>query len=191
MGIESITPTPGTPTASICGVKKKIDGKMMWLKGSSPTLDDESRSPYHERAAYLISEMLGMKLVPLTILVLEDGKVASAMRWVRGCRSYDTRVSAESESMMRAFDYIIANTDRHGGNWMVKPSGIVWAIDNAYSFRANDPYYPYKTKLSRKIRRIIRHVISDPAYFYEQLTPLLSQAEIDAVIKRMKRILKK
>jgi len=185
--LQTVKPTPGTPTALFRGRKGKIDGIPVWLKGVSPTGDnDESHSPYHERAAYIINEMLGLGLVPSTILHLVDGEVVSAMKWVRGKRPCQPQ-----PPLLEMFDYLICNTDRHGGNWLVKPSGRVWAIDNAYSFRdyryADDFDY---VELPTKIKQKMQDVAKDPRKFYRQLGGLLDRKQITAVIKRIKVVLK-
>lgn len=187
--LKTVTPIPGTPTASIYtyngkrGKEGKIDGIPVWMKGESPTPGDYDRSPYCERAAYVVDEALGFRLVPPTILHLHDGKVVSAMKWVRG--SYPT---ISRPPLLYIFDYIINNDDRHSGNWLIKPSGRVWAIDNALSF---SPYVGdiVGYELPDKIRVKIVEVLKDTRKFRRRLKALLNKEQIDAVIKRMRKVL--
>jgi len=154
--MRSVTPKRGTPTAKLYGCngsgeQAEIDGVTVWLKGESPTYDwnDRANSPYKERAAYLVDRMLNLKLVPPTVLLLFDGKVVSAQRWVNG-----NRPSYAEPAIIVVFDYIIANSDRHDENWLIE-NGKVWAIDNAYSFILTD-YFNTATELRR-----LRYSIND------------------------------
>src|SRR3972149_4554351 len=106
MKLTTVTPRPGTPTAKFRGKRGKIDGITVWLKGESPC-DTNGRSPYYERAAYVVDETLGLGLVPPTILYLCGGEVVSAMKWVRGKRPCISR-----PPILDMFDYLIANIDR-------------------------------------------------------------------------------
>jgi len=182
--LKTVTPTPGTPTAQCRGKRGKIDGIPVWLKGESPAGGDDSQSPYHERAAFIVNEILDFKLVPPTILHLEKGEVVSAMKWVRGKYPHIT-----IPPLLMVFDYIISNSDRHNGNWLVKPSGRVWAIDNALTFHTGVGDY-CDGELPDKIRTNIKRALKDTRTLRRRLSPLLEKDRIDALIKRMRTLVR-
>ena len=185
--LKTVTPTPGTPTASFRGKRGKVNGVSVWLKGESPSGGDSySRSPYQERAAYIVNEMLDLKLVPSTILHLVDGEVVSAMRWVRGTCPF----GIVKPPLLNMFDYLIRNSDRHSGNWLVKPSGRVWAIDNALSFHMYADDFYGDDELPNKVRVKLKKVVRDTRTLRRRLEPLLENEQINALIERMRNVLK-
>jgi len=209
---KSISPPPGTPVASSLdsryggGRKGKILGVPVWLKGISPTCEklNYDRSPYYERAAYIISEMLGLNLVPPTILYLLEGEVVSAMKWMtRAEAAWDRAEETDPQWKLRldVFDYLIGNTDRHCGNWLITKTGRVWAIDNAYAFNFasydngrgyGDEFDLRKgSKLPTKIVLKMRQTVENPDYFRSQLNGLIDKEIIEAILKRMEKIVKK
>lgn len=190
---KTITPARGTPTASFRGgitgrgKKSKIDGISVWLKGDSPCQSLDSQSPYNERAAYIVNEVLGLRLVPPTILYIYKGEVVSAMTWVCG-----KHPRCERPPLLVMFDYLIDNPDRHYGNWIIKRSGGVWAIDNALSFDSDvRDYYHGSVKLPRKIKKNMLAITKNSKDFRKQLKNLLDRKQITAVIERMKIVLNK
>ena len=198
MALRSITPKEGTPTASISGngwrssngEKTTISGIVVWIKGQSPTWESTPElSPYNERAAYLVNKMLGLRSVPTTVLRLKNGKLVSAQRWVKGKKPNMTHCPP----ILNLFDYIIRNNDRHAGNWLIKPSGKVWAIDNAYSFTDRGSQVPDckelpeddKTKLKKKLQSIL----AEPQKIHKMLDSLIGKEKTDALISRMADVL--
>lgn len=195
--MKSIIPKKGTPTAKVKGIyfrgkRKRIDGVTFWLKGESPVgyKDKDANSPYYERAAYLVSRMLRLRLVPYTAITLENGKVASAQRWVKGKRP-TMRVTA----LLEVFDYIIANTDRHHGNWLIS-RGRVRAIDNALSFGCGDLIHNdlrrYIDELSTTERAELMErlelVLADQEKLHKRFDCLIGKRKTDALIDRMRTV---
>ena len=180
------TPKDGTPTSENGSKKVVIGWVTVCIKGKSATGADYSLSPYRERAAYLIANMIGLRdLVPPTALHTLDGKVVSIQKWVRGGQpsSYDM------PNDLRLFDYIIDNTERHTLNWLTRPNGKVWAIDNAYSF--NSGLLPYKTShipVPPKIILRLEMLVAYPDSVYRRLGKLLSKQEIEEVLMRMANV---
>ena len=89
-----------------------------------------------ERAAYLVSMALGWDLVPLTRIVQHKGKVGSIQNWVDGTTKSDKTLETYSNKFIweaGLFDILIANIDRHSGNWLTKGNQAV-LIDHGYSF---------------------------------------------------------
>jgi len=193
--MRSITPKKGTPTAQLynkkgSGQKSKIDGVTVWLKGESPTWADDRQSPCNERAAYLVNRMLRLNMVPTTVLRLHEGKLVSAQKWVTGKVPTNT-----CPAMLRVFDYIIANCDRHEGNWRVDGKKV-WAIDNAYTFteRENGTYeLSHLQDLSNariaRLKKWLERALADKETLHKKFDSLLGESKTDALIKRMEHAL--
>lgn len=185
--LTTITPRSGTPTHEGWnrGKKDEIDGIKVWLKGNSPTIGDGSISPYNERAAYIINIMLNLKIVPLTVLHLIDGKVVSAQKWVYGVRPTISR-----PPLLIMFDYIICNSDRHGGNWLIKARGGFWAIDNAFTFSSLEVAdFWCDGELPDGTKQKIREALKNTREFRKQLDNLIDRKQVTAVLERMKKVL--
>lgn len=191
--MRSIIPKEGTPTAMFRGKRAEIDGTTFWLKGASPARHNDNRSPYNERAAYVLDRMLNLKMVPTTMLILVEGKVVSAQKWIEA-----DRPRKNPSALLRVFDYIIENTDRHEGNWLVKDKKV-WAIDNAYGFgtyvddgRSVRNYYAVGITKRERAKLITRLeiVLADEQKIHEKLNCLIGKEDTDAVIKRMKQVLR-
>jgi len=92
----------------------------------------------NEVAAYQLSEELGLKVVPPTVLKEQYGQRSSLQTWQTDCKS-GKEVSAKDidPATMRKtliLDHVINNPDRHGNNYLVKEDGTLSAIDNGSAF---------------------------------------------------------
>ncbi|MBT3984246.1 MAG: hypothetical protein HOE90_23020 [Bacteriovoracaceae bacterium] len=114
-----------------------------------------SREAQREVAAYEFSEIVGLELVPPTVLKKEGAGAYSLQTWVEDGRTAkqwrDYIRAGNTEGLpvkeadlvkrsvdpnLRFFDQIIGNRDRHIRNYMYRPDGTIVAIDNARSFMA-------------------------------------------------------
>jgi hypothetical protein len=190
--LKTVTPKEGTPTANwkcCSGKKVTICGVKVWVKGVSCN-EDWQKSPYNERAAYLVDKMLHLNLVPITVLRLRSGKVVSAQRWIKS-----TKLKGNKPPILHLFDYLIHNTDRHDGNWLMQ-GNKVWAIDNAYSFYTSDyaRFYNNAQDLSpiyrAKLRKRLQLVLAEPQKIHEKFDWLIGEHETSALIDRMIRIVR-
>jgi len=107
-----------------------------------------------EIAAYRLSKLLDYHFVPPTIPMEVDGEIGSAQLFlpystVGGdlSRSDELRFSPHlnefQKGQAQAFDYLIGNYDRHGGNWLYTTFGTtnprLIAIDHGLSFPRGFP----------------------------------------------------
>lgn len=98
-----------------------------------------------ERAAYLVDLFLGFGLVPTTVIRELRGEIGSAQEFIPDAMmGLDCSISDLSEEnyvneLMKlwVFDCIIANRDRHNGNFLAK-DGKIYAIDHGRSFGWTD-----------------------------------------------------
>jgi hypothetical protein len=115
------------------GCWKPLDGEKLGLRG-------EIKGAYYKReaAAYSVAKSLGLDdLVPETY-IRDDPEhgVGSLQAWVWNGRAGALDSNQYPEDVVRAgfLDFIIENSDRHGGNYFVTDGGKIQLIDNGLSF---------------------------------------------------------
>ena len=118
-------------------------------RGEAPLHDFPDGTLYRrERAAYLVSEGLGWRLVPPT--VVRDGPhgVGSVQLYIehRPRASYFTLKGVRDGDLRRfaVFDTVVNNADRKGGHCLEAMDGHIWGIDHGLTFHAQ-----------RKLRTVI------------------------------------
>ena len=154
-----------------------------------------------EAATYQFAQILGLGyLVPPTVLRMVDGKPHSLQLWaywLSGCESYNAKINYGSPAFrdLLFLDCIIANNDRHQGNFLVLPPNRVRAIDNAYTFPTDQAHYSpkysnpqSKKPLSRRHIRILTTHLSSPTWKAPLLT-LLGEDAVRETENRMQNML--
>tara|TARA_B100000686_G_C16593679_1_gene864785 strand:+ start:124 stop:912 length:789 start_codon:yes stop_codon:yes gene_type:complete len=178
---------------------KTIQGVYKPGKGER-TLHDFPPNLYkREVAAYKLAQTLEWDLVPPTIL--RDGPFGEgSVQLYIPCdynKHYftvrDNPNSAYEITRLAAFDLIANNADRKAGHVLVDPNDHLWAVDNALCF-----HHQFK------IRTVIwdfagtalpKNLLEDLTRFIDvdisqDLTDLLTNLEIDALITRTKALMK-
>lgn len=92
-----------------------------------------------EVATYRVDRLLGIDLTPMTVPArivdaAGDTLTGSAMYFVEGAAT-PAEVGAEKPDLLRFFDAVIGNSDRHRSNWLVLPDGRAVAIDHNRAFQ--------------------------------------------------------
>ncbi|HSR70208.1 MAG TPA: hypothetical protein VLU25_19925 [Acidobacteriota bacterium] len=161
-----------------------------------------------EVAAFRLSRMLGLKVVPPTVLREVDGKMGSMQAWVENATMDKERRAQGNEPpdewlwiaqmlTMHFFDNLIANTDRHQGNLLIDPDWNIWLIDHTQGFRRfrslHDPdkvqyidreVWENLLKLDRKaLERAFSDVLRDP-----EIRALAHRR--DLIVKQVKKLIK-
>jgi hypothetical protein len=135
----------------------------------------------HEPAAYALSELLGLGMVPPAVKRSVNGKPASVQIWVedsmleiqreeRGVPPPDSRSYLLQLYQMRVFDNLINNLDRNQGNIVFDSDWRVWLIDHSRAFVRDR-----KLPSPQVVRRVERG-------FWERLRSV-SDEELDAAIE--------
>lgn len=154
-----------------------------------------------ERAAYLVSEMLGFDFVPPTVIREVDGQVGSLQRFIEGHNLgldhiWDSEERRTEEfAKLLIFDYIIWNMDRHGANYLVKDERVL-AIDHGNCFgNASSRFVQIRSATDTPISEELTQGLNE---FMEQednidslvalLKEHISDKEIDSCVKRLKKI---
>ena len=150
-----------------------------------------------EVSAYLLSEELGLHLVPYTIL--REGPFGPGMvqEWIEIDEELDIVEIAQSTHpairAMALFDAIINNTDRKYGHILPKNNEEIFGCDHGVTFH-EDPklrtvlWQFTNEKFTRAERKIIENAIEvSKALLSEHLT----DREIEALIERSRQLLER
>jgi hypothetical protein len=148
-----------------------------------------------EVAAYELDKLLGLGLVPPTVLRDVEGKHGSLQLWVDGCREWQESAaeplsleSSQSLSRIRTFDELLGNRDRDRGNLLVDPAGNFLLIDHSRAFIAEKELSPalperFDGNLLGKMRAL------DKRQLMQAVRGLLSEAQVEALLARRDSIL--
>lgn len=94
-----------------------------------------AHSGHSEVAAYKLSELLGLGVVPPTVYYNHKGKMGTLQKFIKNGRTgQDDGVANEEDGRkIVMLDVIIGNGDRHNGNFVVDSTGKTWAIDHGHA----------------------------------------------------------
>ena len=167
------------------------------IAGERPLWDfPDGALAHREYAAFLVSEYLGLNLVPLTIL--RDGPYGEGMvqEWINIDESIDlgSFFSTDNADLraMAFFDAIINNTDRKIGHLLPTASGELLGCDHGVTFHeenklrtvlwqwAGDSLTEPELTLLNKLATGLDNDLD--------LTPYLKPSEIFAIKKRISRL---
>ena len=170
------------------------------VAGERPLWDfPEGCLAHREYAAFLVSDLLGFDLVPLTIL--RDGPYGPGMvqQWIDIDESIDlSQFFSTDHPKLRAmalFDAIINNTDRKIGHLLPLNQERVLGCDHGVTFHtedklrtvlwqwAGDPFTAEEIALLEKARSQINGKLG------ELLSPLLTELEILQIERRVSDLL--
>ena len=170
------------------------------IAGERPLWDFADGSLAHrEYAAYLVSEALGFHIVPLTIL--RDGPYGLGMvqEWITLNEEIELANFFSTNNprlrSMALFDAIVNNTDRKIGHLLPVNVDEVYGCDHGVTFHvedklrtvlwqwADDPLTDSEMEILRRAEILLNNDLA------KQLEPLLTKAEIDAILMRVERLL--
>jgi len=173
-------------------------------RGERPLWDfPEGTLAMREVAAYLVSESLGWALVPPTIL--RDGPHGPGMVQlymdVDHEQHYFTFGDRHVKEARRVavFDAIINNADRKAGHLLEDSEGRVWAIDHGVCFSPEPKLrsviwdfagQPIPPGMLHDLREF-RHQLGRQSEFVHSLEKLLDPEEIEAMRRRLDRLIAK
>ena len=172
------------------------------IAGERPLWDfPDGNLASRERAAYLISQALGINCVPLTIL--RDGPfgVGAVQEWIDIDESIDLELYfREDRPELRAvalFDAIINNTDRKIGHLLPTVAGTLYVCDHGVTFHVDDKLRTVLwqwagASLVPREREMIETLISSiDNNEIPELAQLITEAEIRALRERCEDLLAK
>ncbi|WP_413294274.1 hypothetical protein ACLSU7_04065 [Bdellovibrio sp. HCB185ZH] len=161
------------------------------------TTVDEIDTAKSEVAAYNIDKYLGLNSVPVTVMKEYKGEVGTVQYRVKNLKDQaPNEVFADDPDQLGFFDYLVANGDRHGFNYLQKEDGKLVAIDHGLSFgggRGKDPFVTFQgnvgaldknLRAQEKMTKSIESGGRNVASMKEQLAELKRrESELQSAIK--------
>jgi uncharacterized repeat protein (TIGR03843 family) len=172
-------------------------------RGERPLWDFAPGLYRREVAAYVLSEALGLGVVPPTVVRPDAPLGEGSLQWFVNADFAEHYFSLYGErpdlhDQLRAiavFDAIANNTDRKSGHCLLEVAANadgdqVWAIDNGLCFAADDKLRTVIWEfagepLTHELRRAAGCAVDPPA----ELEALLDDDEITAISARARRLL--
>ena len=154
-----------------------------------------------EFVAYKIDRILGLNIVPISVLRAVKGELAvcteyiegkSGYLFIQGADVYDkiNEIPAFEWQKMALLDWIIGNTDRHVGNFVVEDgTNKLWAIDHGLTFPEHTMYGTLEgyNSFPHLILQRLKELAIDYAYdIPDSLLQVLTPENKEACIKVMK-----
>jgi hypothetical protein len=151
---------------------KSVTGVYKPQRGERPLWDfPDGTLCYRERASFLVSEALGWKIVPPTVLREGPRGLGSLQFYVDHDPDYHYFSFDESltAQLMRLslFDVLVNNADRKGGHCIVDSQGHLWGIDHGITFHA-----------ANKLRTVIWNFAGNPI-------PQILMDDVEALCARL------
>ncbi len=154
-----------------------------------------------EPAAYELSEMLGMHVVPPAVLRKYNGESGSVQIWVEKAMTETDRSGKKiaipdvgrwnrQMNRMNVFDQLIYNTDRNRGNIIITGDWQVWLIDHTRAFRRIDKLLDPKVVKQCERTMFEKMKALDEPTLQQRLGPYLRRPEIKTLLKRRDIIVK-
>lgn len=178
------------------------------FKGQQEKLADGTTEMYFQdsykadMAAYVLSRMLGMDMVPPAVTRQVEGQDGIVQIWIEGLTSYESWLedgnSGQPGSLyfqrqvkdMKTFDLLIRNIDRHSRNINWDSTWNLWLIDHTRSLakdatlRKSDSFKGCSRDLFQAIRDLNKGALE------AALSPYLAGFEIKALLKRRDKLVK-
>jgi len=174
-------------------------------RGERPLWDfPDNTLAQREVAAYMVSDALGLDLVPCTVL-REDVPVygpGSVQQYIDYDPEYHYFNFTDEDKGRLApvvlFDLLINNADRKGSHVLIeKDTGKLWAIDHGLCFHEEDKLrtvlwdpagQPIPANLRTRLAAV-QGLLKAGAQLRLDLAPYLAEAEIEAMRRRAKVLL--
>ena len=152
-------------------------------------------------AAYRLDRMLGLGMVPVTVVRTYDRKPSSFTWWVDDVmmdekKHYLEKIAAPDAAawnhqiwVVRVFDQLIYNVDRNLGNLLIEHTWRIWMIDHTRAFKV---FKDLKTPkdlgdhCERKLLAALRRL--DGATLKTAMKDLLMPGQIEGLLGRRDRI---
>lgn len=151
--------------------------------------------------AYRLDRMLGLGMVPVSVVRRYQGKDAGFTWWVDDVMMDErTRLQRKLAApdppawnaqmwVVRLFDQLIYNTDRNLGNLLIDTRWRIWMIDHTRAFKVLDELRSPKNLAPRCARGLLAALRRLDAGGVAAATPaLLSAAQVEGLLARRDRI---
>jgi hypothetical protein len=167
---------------------------------SGPELDFRD-SYVNNVAAYRLDRMLGLRMVPVTVVRryrrgdasftwwVDDVRMSERERTKKGTQPPDVAGWNRQALVVRVFDELIYNTDRHLGNLLIDGSWRMWMIDHSRAFKVFKTLARERnlgTRCPRQLLAAMRGL--DEATLRATMGDLLARGQIEGLLGRRDRI---
>lgn len=154
-------------------------------------------------AAYRLDRLLGLGMVPVTVVRLYEGKRAGFTWWVDDVLMDERQRIANKLAVpdvegwnrrmwvVRLFDQLIYNTDRHLGNLLIDEDWRLWMIDHTRAFKlSTEPQTPANLapRCARGLLDALRRL--DQSTLAAATRDLLSDRQVKGLLARRDFIVK-
>lgn len=178
------------------GVFRHVDKRMERIRYKGRFYKELSDSCFFEPAAYRLSRLLGLDLVPPAVERVYRGQRGSLQAWVEGTMTETERIEEglvppddrrwrHQKNAMRVFDNLVFNADRNTGNILVDADWNLWLVDHTRAFqRVEELRNPLEVmRIDRTLWRRLQEL--DRETLDTELGPYLSPFEIaDLLVRR-------
>lgn len=182
-----------------------IDEEKREFRSSMGTEFDFADKWSYNIAAYRLDRLIGLNLVPVSVLGRFRSARAAVTWWVddvmmdeggRLKQNLDppqdkARMWNEQIYMMRLFDQLIYNTDRNLGNMLITKDWRLWAIDHTRAFRRHKSLKApaHVSRCDRQVFERLKALTFDA--IKQQLDEYLDDGQIRAILARRDAIVAK
>jgi hypothetical protein len=148
-----------------------------------------------ECAAYELSCLLDLNLVPPTVVRSIGERQGTLQIWIEGAVSDSNRKQLRGPgvteeklekkwAVMAIFDNLIYNDDRNRNNYLYGEKGRIWLIDHTRAFLTSRelPYPAAITQIDPKLLQKLKSLDSEE--ITERMRPFLRTAQIEALLAR-------
>jgi hypothetical protein len=156
-------------------------------------------SHLYDNAAYVIDRMLGINRVPPAVNRRIGGSSGTMIIWIEGTMTESERRKTGLQppdlvawnrqmQIMHIFNNLIARRDVNPGNTLIDADWRVWFIDSTRAFGTVDDLLCAGsiTSCERGLFESLQSL--DPTKVRQELRSYLPKSEIDALLKRQKKI---
>lgn len=162
---------------------------------------DSPDSYRNDVAAYRLDRLLGLGMVPVTVLRAFDNRRSAFTWWVdnvqmtererreRNVQAPDPEKWTRQLNVVRTFDQLVYNFDRNPGNLVIDGSWRVWMIDHSRAFQAMGDLRDDKAlteRLPREMLAAMRRL--DQPTLVTRLGGLVDKGQIIGLLERRDRI---
>lgn len=192
-----------TYLVSVCDDEFQTQAIYKPQRGERPLWDfPDGTLCYRERAAYILSEALGWRIVPPTVMRQGAQGLGSLQFYIEHNPdvTYFNLGKSFADQLKRIaiFDYIANNADRKGGHCLLDTQGKLWGIDHGICFHVAHKLRTViwdwagaalSEDLLADVRALHHRLCDESSDLHQKLAVLVSAREVHATQARTERLM--
>jgi len=177
------------------------DSKAMAVLADGPPEMDFRDSYRHYVAAYRLDRLLGLGMVPVSVVRVFHGRTAAFTWWVddvlmderergkKGVQPPNVSRWSREVTAVNLFNELIYNTDPNSGNLLIDREWRLWMIDQSRAFKIFETLQ-HEEKLGRRCARGLLEAMRrlDEPTLRRTMGDLLGEGQIEGLLARRDRI---